>query len=359
MSNTVAVSDSTIQGSQSAYNWYTSGSTYMLSINPGAYLTPGFTGTSLSVGVDVSVLMSNGLPPTYYPVVKYSVDGGAYTSTRLVSGQTSITVATGLTDTTHTFFIVFTGSDAGGNDQWWNGNNALRITNFTVDTGRVTVLNSQTYAGTYWALGDSITAGVGALNNPVFSLAEDPTLGYQALIAAYFGRPYGNVAFSGQGWTGTSSGVPPFPSTYNLILSGVSRTFTPVPSLITVNEGSNSAPSSSADVVTMLGNLRACGDANTVIFLIIPFNQSAVTVLTNGYNTYHASNPTEKTYLLDLGSAGASVVTANSYDGGSHPNATGYAILAGMLEPLMQPYLLNQASGMSGKASLLGKFKLQ
>lgn len=342
MSTTIAVNDPTIQGSMSPFNWVTNGSTYIQSINPGAYITAGFNGTSLTITVDVSFIDGHGYSTQVYPVIMYSVDGGAYTQVWIAPAQTSIVVASGLTDAAHILTFVFTGTSPKGQVNWWLPENQLRITGFVVDTGKTMILGSTTFAAPYLAYGDSITAGVGTTNDPIDILAENPIVGYQSLLATWMNRPYGNVAFAGQAWNGGGGGIPGLVSSYNLIYTAVSRVFSPTPAVVSINMGRNGSPTDAAQVSTFLGTIRGVCNASTVIFLIIPFDQSAVTILTGGYNSYHTANPSDKTYLIDLGSAGAAILAANTYDG-VHPNTAGYALLAAALEPLMAPYLVGPA----------------
>src|SRR5690349_20981375 len=84
----------------SPYNWYQSDA-FAQSANRGSYFKLGFTGSQLSVEVDVNPLVSANVPADQYPVVRFSVDGGPATTMQLGPDSHSIVCAKGLPGGTH------------------------------------------------------------------------------------------------------------------------------------------------------------------------------------------------------------------------------------------------------------------
>lgn len=337
MSTTIAINDASLLGGLSRYNWYRNGSTSLTSVNPGAYLKFNFTGTSLAVVVDMTAVNATGTGAGAYPVIAYTVDGVRATR-QLLSTDTSITLATGLADTTHTFRLDFIGTDESGNtDRWTTPSMALVITSFTVDTGKAVTQATLRNGGWMLVYGDSITEGavtLGAANNPpYYAQVEDATTGWQQIVADHLNVEYGNCAFAGQQWSSTgASNVPGLATSYNLLFSGQSRTFSPAPNLALINMGTNGSVTAGT-VTTFLGNLRTAVGAGCQITLVIPFGQLNVTAITDGFDDYVTANPTDlRVNLIDLGSAGSSIVSAHSYDT-VHPDATGQALLAAAVIP--------------------------
>lgn len=328
---TVTVTDPAVTGGLSPYNWYQNGSTSLISVNPGAYIKFNFTGTSLSVVVDVSSLTAASTGATLYPVIAYTVDGVRAT-TQLTSSSSSITLATGLADATHNFRLDLIGVDeSGAIDRWNTPSMCLTITSFTIGTGKAVMPIARAPMGWIMGLGDSITEGavtLGAASNPPsYAQVEDATKSYLQLLATQENAEYGNCSFAGQSWTGGVSNVPGLPSSYNFLFSGQSRNFTPPPTVCVVNMGTNGSVTAGV-VTTFIGNLRTALGAACQITMIIPFGQFNVSALTTGLNNAADS----KSNLIDLGSTGSSIVSAHSYDT-VHPDATGHVLLFNALLP--------------------------
>lgn len=321
-------------------DWVTSGSSYVQNSNAGAYFKVNFTGTSFGIAVDVSSMVSQGYVANTYPILKWSVDGGSFTSYQLTPTDTTVTLATGLSNSTHSIYVISRAYDGSGSSNRWNGNMSLKITGLVVDTGKTLAAATLRTGGTMLVFGDSISAGfnVFGTGNPTPQY-QDSDLGYQSILAGMMNVEYADCAFEGQSWEGSGfMGVPNFPNSWNLILSGVTRTFSPQPNFVMINMGTNGGVNSSFTVYTMLSNLRTACGANCRIFLIIPFDQNGVTNLTAGFNSWTTANPGDKSNLFDLGTTGANVVINNSYDG-LHPNVTGQQLEAALLWPLISPYV--------------------
>lgn len=336
--DTIAVDNASWAAGRSPFNWEVSGSTYIRAINPGAYFKLNFTGTSFAVTVDVSAMVSASVPAGQYPRLGYAVDGAALTIYQLLSSDTSVTLATGLADTTHSIICYLYSSDAYTNR--WDGTMSLKITSATVGSGKTVTTARLRQGGKAIPYGDSITEGAWSLLTPNgpsysnYSVGESAVASYGKRLADYFDCEYGQCAFGGQGWDAGFGDVPSLPNAWNLIKSGVSRDFTGV-TLVTINMGTNGGVGSASTVTTFLTNLRAAIGTQAQIYLIIPFNQTGVTNITSGYNTYIAGAPGDKTYLIDLGSTGVNIVNANSTDAGIHPTPAGDAQEAAIIIPQM------------------------
>lgn len=330
MSTTIAVNDASVVYGLSPYNWYQNGSTSLKTVNPGAYIKFNFTGTSLAVVVDVSSLTAASTASGLYPVIAYTVDG-VRTTAQLTSSSSSVVLATGLADATHTFKLDLIGVDESGTiDRWNTPSMALTITSFTVDTGKAASQVTLNSGGFYLSYGDSITEGAvvlaNATNPPTYAQVEDATLGYQQLIASYLNMEYGNCAFAGQSWTGGVSNVPGLPTSYTSLYSGQSRTFSPAPTIVTVNMGTNGSVTAGT-VTSFMTSLRASVGPGGQINMFIPFGQQNASAITTGYNNYVSGAPTDaRVNLIDLSTTGSGIVSANSYDT-VHPNTMGQLLL--------------------------------
>ncbi len=336
--DTIAINNPAIVSGLSPYNWYQVGSTSITAVNPGAYVKFNFTGTSLTVALDLSNLVDQGVASVLWPVIAYTVDG-VRTVRQIISTDTTVTLATGLADATHSLRLDLIGVDEGGTiDRWTLPRMALVLTSFAVDSGKTVTRGALLNGGYMLAYGDSITEGAVALgaylDPPSYAQIEDATKGYQAVIAQYLNMEYGNVAFAGQSWSGGVQNVPGLPSSYNLYSAGRTRLFVPVPNIVTINMATNGTPVA-ATVTTFLGTLRAAVGAACRIVFIIPFGQQNAATLTTAYDDYVAANPGDaKIQKIDLGSGGSSIVSAHSYDA-LHPDAAGQQLLGQAVAPLV------------------------
>jgi hypothetical protein len=327
--DTIAVNNAAFLAGQSPENWTNSGSSYALTINEGAYFKLNFTGTSFALNVDLSAL--NGYGAGYYPTLKWQVDGGTAVRRQCLSSDTSISISTGLADATHSLVVWLDGMDESTNtNRWAAGLSGLKITGLVVDTGK-TITAATNYTRNMIVFSDSIGSGsvaLGSVSGGNYSIVQSASIGWAALLAANYQLEYCNVSFCGQGFETGIQGVPAVTSSYNLKMSGVSRTFSTSYSIAIVQFGTNGGLSAGSVLQGLLENIRTALGTATKIYLIQPLNQNAVATIAAGYASYVAAHPTDTNIAkIDLGSTGASLVTDNSYDG-VHPNAAGYALIA-------------------------------
>lgn len=327
--DTIAVNNAAFLAGQSPENWTNSGSAYALTINEGAYFKINFTGTSFALNVDVSAL--SGYGAGYYPTLKWQVDGGTAVRRQCLSTDTTITVSTGLADTTHSLVVWLDGMDESTNTNRWSaGLSGLKLTGLVVDTGK-TITAATNYPRRMIVFSDSIGSGsvaLGSVSGGNYSFVQSASIGWAALLAANYQLEYCNVSFCGQGFETGIQGVPAVTSSYNLRMSGISRTFSTSYNIAIVQFGTNGGLSSGSVLQGLLENIRTALGTTTKIYLIQPLNQNAVATIAAGYASYIAAHPTDANIAkIDLGATGAAIVTSNSYDG-THPNAAGYALIA-------------------------------
>lgn len=309
---------------RSPYNWAAitlSGSVDAIrAVNSGAFVDFSFTGTSISFNVDTSSWSSG-----YGMGIYYLLDGIAHTT--IVSlGDTSLAIATGLSDTTHTIKL-FLDYPAGSTDLW-PGNLSLTITGVVLDAGKTITASVESTLPCVLEFGDSTMMGYTGAS----------TIGYASFgvqLGAQIGYRVGNCGFSGQGWTTGGSGTSPgLVAGWQSVYNGQSRAFSPTPALVVNNMGENSTVVA-ATVTTWLGSVRGVLPTCPIL-QIQPFNQTPSNVATNvlqitqGYADYIAANPSEnKMRIINGGAAWQAIIGNATYSGdGIHPNQAGCAYFA-------------------------------
>jgi len=326
----------------SPYNWYRNSSAYLQSPNPGAYLKVGFTGTSLSLGVDVSPETAVNLAKEQYPVVRYSIDYGPAVTLQLTPSTRQIDCAAGLRGGNHNLYIQYIAGYVF--EDFWTPVNVVRLTGFTVDGGAGLIAPFGAGAAkprNILCLGDSITNAddnvatfSGGITNAVGT--QDAEFGYVPPIAAALGAEYGVVAYGGASWDGGAADghTPGLMTFYNSLDSAHSRLvegkFSPAPSDIFINMGENNGPRN-GDVSSLLASLRTASSSETNIFVIVPFSGRRRTELTDGVADYQKAKAGDKrVYLLDTGDcpfltdAGPTMLSVD----GQHPLTALDALLA-------------------------------
>lgn len=121
----------------SPYNWYRNGSSYAETVNPGAYVKFAFTGTSLTINVDVTPLSGASAPAISYPALYVSIDGGQWSTVNLTSSSSAVSLASALAGGTHYAFVGYKGAEGmnGINnvDRWTTPVQMVKVTGFTLD----------------------------------------------------------------------------------------------------------------------------------------------------------------------------------------------------------------------------------
>lgn len=350
----VSVADPNI--AYSPFNWFQNNE-YAQSPNPGAYLKMGFTGTSLTVNIDVSPEAAANVPNAHYPLIRYSVDNKRPVTLQLTPETRTIPCASGLGSGNHTLLLQYVAGYVFLD--FWTPVNVLRITGFTLDAGASTAPPSGAVAvqpKTALFYGDSITNGdntvttfTGGVTNDVET--QDATVGYVQPVAAALRAEYGIVAYGGASWhsnaaDGHTPGLMAFWNAYDASHSRlVAGKLIPIPNDIFINMGENAGPAP-GEVSSLLALLRAASSADTDIWVIVPFSGRARAALTEGVAAYQRANRKDgHIYLLDIGdspyltNAGETMMAVD----GQHPSAALNALLAAQLVQARQEKL--SASG--------------
>ena len=335
---------------RSPYNWYSVGSSYIQSVNPGSYFKVNFSGTSVYMKVDVSAISAASVIAKSYPRIYYQVDGGSWQTYQLQSSDTSIPLATSLSDSVHNLQVIFLSSDAYTTK--WDGTMSLKITGLTLDSGKI--LSPATLLPKKMIFfGDSITEGAWVLGNHTdltdYSNYEMATASWIVPVASGLNAEYGNVGFGGQSWSQAWVQLPSLPNAWNYYFSTNSRLtgglFSPAPDYVVENIGHNDPSLTQSIVTNWFTSLRAATGPTTKIFAVLPFTGSVNTTITNGFNAYVSASSDTKAYLINLGSNGttySATIPTYSYDG-SHPNVAGDAQLGALVLAQIQSILLSDA----------------
>lgn len=266
--------------------------------------------------------------PARYPIIAWSVNNGPVQSHQLAAGETAITLAEGVSDPAIDFYI----KAISPHEDRFHGDvpaNAVSITGFTVDPGcRITPPAEKPL---WLNIGDSILSGDGAAfaakqGRPADDLwpsSDDARSSYGWLLANHYGFRESRLAFGGYAWTGGGGGNPAVAELVDRSTSTTSRLpagkdkFVPVPRVVLINLGENSAPPANA-VTDALTKLRARCATETKILVMIPVSGRARGEVTAAVDSYLRSSKDANTRLIDLGA-----VQFDTCDG-QHPTAAGH-----------------------------------
>lgn len=268
----------------------------------GAYLRFKFTGsTSVSLLVDTSTLAGFS---TNVPLLRVVTNGSSSQDISVSVGSTSLTLGTGLTSgSSYTVEVFVIGSVESQGTRWGTSGvsptNVVRIRGISIDSGGVTQSLAVKPGGRILSFGDSITEGVRAAGTTTQPLDHDKS--YAWYLATGLDCEIGIVGFGATGWQSSGSGsMPSFPNHWNLHTTGRSRSFSSVPTIVTVNHGTNGTTTAS-DVSTWLTNARAAFGASTWIFIVVPPGGAAKTTLQTGVTNYLAASPADsRVAFVDL-----------------------------------------------------------
>jgi hypothetical protein len=274
----------------SPYNWFKNGSSEAVASAPGAYFKIGFTGTSATLGLQVSQI------PSTMPKVRWSIDGGAFQVAQL-AGPTQA-LASSLASGNHTLELYLMATQGGSG--WSSLTNVLWITGLTLDSGSMALAPSLASKRALFD-GDSITQGVsstGSLTEGV--VGDDSLLTFAANLGVALSAEYGQLGYTGLGWTVASAGGAGPPafftpgndanSSWNKYWEGNSRlvagAYSPAPdyvfTLLGRNDYNQSGSAVTAAVTGWLAAARAAAP-DAWIFLVIPFDGSCRSVIMDGF----------------------------------------------------------------------------
>lgn len=245
----------------SPYNWNVDGSA-ATTINSGAYFKTIFGGASCALSFDMTGVIYVG------KALEYRIDGGPWTYADLAASITLTIPADVATPSTgkhelevRANFVTF------DNTKWASAPAGIKLTGITLDAGK-TLTKPAERPRNVLIYGDSITEGYHTTQGFTCSAGYS----YAPLMAEILGAELGNVSFTGQGFVSVGNGsIPVLPTAYNLNYPGSSRSFSPAPDVIILNEGTNDGSSTTAAVTTVINGLLAATPGTTKIAVLRPF----------------------------------------------------------------------------------------
>lgn len=352
---TIAVSDSNRHFAPAAF--YFDAGTAATSVF--GYEKTAVTGTAtIALAVDTSAQAAASLPATSYPVIAWSISGGAVQTQQLSPGQTSVTLATRLT-TSVTYGV-----------EWWVQSLtsfadtytffAVKVGDLILNSGGATVAPALR-PKVLISIGDSISIGQAAI--AAVSTAANEHQGensracYVAAVAQGLAAEFGQLGWSGNGFETNlaTNAWPPIPTAFGLHNAGKSRLvsgkFSPLPDYV-LSEAGHNGNTTAADVSAYLAALRAASATSTLIVQVLPFSRANAAAITAGFAAYNGTVNTvpdgasavsvgttdPRTVLVDLGPLPAlgdvGHASAQSFDG-THPDgATSLALGAPIISAI-------------------------
>lgn len=328
----------------SPYNWDSDGagalqsnnvrasSTYAQSNTPGAYFRAVFSGTSCTLTVVTTML--SGVSAGNCPALQWSIDGGATTRSQLSSGTTTVTLATGLANTSHTLTCYYVGVAQNANDRWTTPTMVVRVTGLTTDTS----FSAPTLKPRRLLLfGDSNTEGQEALAAGGTVAGQDASLTYAQVLASALSAEIGVIGYSSQGLARPGvQNVPACKDAWSYYSSGrsrlVSSLFSPAPDMILCNHGINDANNGydvTTPVQTVIAAWRAASSSTTPIVFVVPWTGQAASQLSAGVTAAGDAHA----YYVSTG------VTTYSSQNIYHLTTAGHAAYAADIRPLIAGYL--------------------
>ena len=249
---------------------------------------------NITLGVDVSRLVSASVAAGNYPIVSTSLDHGQWVDNQLTPTSTGIVVLSSGTVAQHTLQYVYkagycpaTGS---GPSKWTPAGTppvppwAIAVTGLTVDAGCTTVGQAAPAGGIDLVHGDSITEGLRAINASDAVTGNDGLDNYPSIIASTYNSQLGQLGYGATGYEQAGqSGVPGFGSSSGLYFSGASRLdanghYQPQPTRIWIAHGSNGTTTQS-DVATAITTARSRAPSARINVCVPPggFARAAIT----------------------------------------------------------------------------------
>ena len=349
----IAPNDSRLASAYSPLLWRVT-STSAVATNAGSEINFTFTGTSCSLGLDLSHWSS---ASSGYPVLSYTIDDAPQTEVQLTSGQTSLTIATGKSTGTHTAKLTYLIANNTTMSRWTDDGTgggpacSLRITSITVDA-TCTVASTAAFSNLLLLLGDSISEC--DYSAPGTFLAGDPRTDFSYNLGEAMGYLTSRIAYAGTGYTATASdGVPPvgtnwknFDSIHTRPISSVAASIKVVVVVHGVNDIAASSSAAQAAAQSLYADLLSeLPDA--IILVYVPFGQAIASTITAAV----AATSSSRVKLRNLGSAystgltNSDSATYQSTDG-THPNTMTHSLLRGAMVADIQSALgIGQASG--------------
>lgn len=336
----IPVTDTNFLNSLTLDDWATNASLVNATVC-GASFTLGFSGTA-NVALQVDNTHLNGVTASRYPIIAWTVNGGPLQNHQLVAGETSVTLAAGVTNPIIDFYI----EGMSPFEDRYDGDvptNSVEITGFVVDNGGSTfpvILPPKLWLN----IGDSImsgdealySAGEGRPPDDDWAASDNGRASYGYLLARHYGYREVRLAYGGYDWGGGLANVPALSTLIDQKTSTISRLnggrLNPVPDVVLINLGENGAPAL-YDVTNALFKLRSRVVPATKIIVMIPASGAALAQVTQGFTTYTNASADTNAYLVNLGTI--SYPTGD----GQHPTAQGHQIIYGDALPYFDPII--------------------
>lgn len=254
----------------SPVNWSVSAGSAK-TINDGAYFKLGFSGSSCTLGFDISGTSNP------KPKMCYRVDGVGAWMTVDLAASIAITMPTETAAMPNHSLEVRVAQTSEAVSRWNPQNTAVVVNSITLASGGVQLAApaAKPLRGAF--LGDSIHCGV---NSMWLATNDSTTRGRAQMAYPYYmedalGAEIGVVAFGGQGWSVTGGGsVPVFPSTWNSIFPGVVRDFTGLDFIVVVQgQNDGNGTNVTAAVTSWLNSLLAVVDRRCQVIVASPLTQ--------------------------------------------------------------------------------------
>jgi hypothetical protein len=344
----------------SPYNWFSNGagsmqsnnvkasSTYAWSNNRGAYMrfvaTVGASG-SITLNVDTTSLASVA-NAAGCPNLAWSVGNGSEQTVLLAAGNTSVTLASGLSAGTYAVFLCFKSvyitQDGDVAGCYTAPNNRVQVTGITLSAGG-TVSAPLLKSKRMVIYGDSITEGDRSMSGTRSAASQDAKRTYGWHLAEVLDAEVGIVGWYGQQWSF-------FSGSWSNQASGVSRLngglLLPSPDYVVINYGENDGnpgPTTAA-VNPVLAAIAVAAPAATIV-LNVPFSGKART------NLAQATLPA-KAIRTDLARPEMAPGALQwSFVDGQHPSTEGHSNLGALLGFAIVGVLGSQGGGASTPTS--------
>jgi len=307
----------------SPYNWRLSGSTYAETNNPGAYFKTKFSGASCTLLLNTTNQSS--LSAGNYPAVAWQINGGAWQRSQLTSGQTTLSLATGLGSGPHTLDFVVCGA-WWQSDRWSTPVSAVRITGLRLATG-ATLSASTLQTGRMILFADSNGEGYEALSSGVSVANQDANQAFPLVLGRALACEVGVIAFAGQGYNATGGGsVPDLEDAWDFYMSGQSRLsgglLSPSPDYIVSTHGQNDSSATQAGAEACITQWLAAAPA-AKIMLVSPMNLTQASAISAAV-TAAASSRVKYTSPGDMSAC-------SNYINSTHLSLRGHHVYASLI----------------------------
>jgi alpha-L-rhamnosidase len=339
----IPATDKFLLSGLSPYNWLCKEDTVSSTVN-GASISLQFKGTQ-QVTLQVATDHLESKVPARFPVIAWSVNGGALQTHQLVATTNEVLLSNGLVDPHLEIYLKGT-SPFEDRFNWDITGNSLKITGFKVDTGGALV-ESSVPSKIWLNIGDSILSGDGATYakeqgrppDDDWAASEDGRASYGYLLAKHYGYHESRLAYGGYNWGGGMAGIPALETLIDQRTSTVSRLvdgkLKPLPEVVLVNLGENGKPAA-ATVVQALTKLRSRVSATTKILVMVPVSGNSRDEVKQAFELYKNDTKDTSAELVDIGS-----IAVDTCDG-QHPTAAGHQSIFQAALPVFDKILGNR-----------------